>query len=79
GEGITREITLKNATGNYFAKLAEGSSIDDSGGGLYVVDDRSYYLRIDEAGGAKPTVQDVSGRKVLIVPVQQKLRYSIIF
>jgi hypothetical protein len=79
GEGITREITLKNATGNYFAKLAEGSSIDDSGGGLYVVDDRSYYLRIDEAGGAKATVQDVSGRKVLIVPVRQKLRYSIIF
>jgi hypothetical protein len=79
GEGLSREINLQNATGNFYARLAEASSIEDTGGGLYVIDGRSYYLRIDDAGGSKPIVQDSNGRKVLLVPVQQKLRYSIIF
>ncbi len=79
GEGLSREITLQNSTGPYYARIAEGSAIEDAGNGLYVIDDKSYYVRIDDAAGAKPTVRDVSGNKVLLVPVQQKLRYSILF
>ncbi len=78
-EGISREISLKNGTGNYFAKLAEGSSIEEAGNALYLIDGKSYYLRIDDAGGSKPVIRDVNGGKVLLIPVQQKLRYSIIF
>lgn len=79
GEGLSREITLQNPTGTYYARIAEGSGIEDAGKGLYVVDGKSYYVRIDDASGAKPTVRDVNGNKVLLVPVQQKLRYSILF
>ncbi len=79
GEGLSREITLQNPTGTYYARLAEGSAIEDAGKGLYVVDGKSYYVRIDDASGAKPTIRDVNGSKVLLVPVQQKLKYSILF
>jgi hypothetical protein len=79
GEGLSRDITLKNATGNYYARIAGGSTIKDAGKGLYIIDGQSYYLRIDDAGGATPVIRDENGGKVLIVPVQQRLRYSIIF
>ncbi|HVG12666.1 MAG TPA: hypothetical protein VM843_06650, partial [Flavisolibacter sp.] len=79
GEGVTREISIKDATGNYFARLAEGSAIEEGGNGLYLVDGKSFYLRIEDAGGAKPVIRDGNGSKMLLIPVQQKLRYSIIF
>lgn len=79
GEGLSREITLQNPGGGYMARLAEGSSIEDAGNGLYSIDGKSYFLRIDEAGGARPVVRNGNGSQVLLVPVQQKLRYSIIF
>ncbi len=78
-EGLSREITLQNSTVSYYERIAEGSAIEDAGNGLYVIDDKSYYVKIDDAAGAKPTIRDVNGNKVLLVPVQQKLRYSIFF
>jgi hypothetical protein len=79
GEGLSRELTVQNATGIHYARIAEGASIQDLGNGLFVIDDKSYYIRIDDAAGTKPIVRDASGKKMLIVPVQQKLRYSILF
>jgi hypothetical protein len=79
GEGLSREITVQNPTGPHYARLAEGSAIEDAGNGLYIIDDKSYYIRIDDAAGAKPVLRDISGRKMLLIPVQQKLRYSILF
>lgn len=46
---------------------------------MYLVDDKSYYLRIDDAGNAKPIIRDVDGQKEMIVPIQDKLNYSILF
>src|SRR5687767_12188575 len=50
GAGLSREISLSGATGTYYARLAEGARIDDAGNGLYLVDDKSYYIRVDDAG-----------------------------
>lgn len=79
GEGLSREITLQKGNGNFYARLAEGTTIEDAGDGLFMIDGRSYYLRIDDAGGAKPVVRDAAGSKMLLVPVQEKIRYSILF
>lgn len=78
GQGIHREITLANAVDGLFYHLASGN-IETLGNGLYVIDDRSYYIRIDDAGGAKPVVRDAGGKQELIIPIQKKLTYSIIF
>ena len=78
GEGFSREITVKDPSGTYYARLASANSIE-SVNGLYVIDDKSYYIRIDEAGSAKPVVRTINGHKELLVPVQPKLRYSMIF
>ncbi len=79
GEGIRRDIAVQNAGGGLYARLAEGSQIESAGKGLYTVDGKAYYVRIDDDGGAKPVVRSINGRQELIVPVQSKLSYSILF
>ncbi|XHR92159.1 hypothetical protein ACFJIV_17465 [Mucilaginibacter sp. UC70_90] len=78
GQGIHREITLANAVDGLFYHLASGN-IETLGNGLYVIDDKSYYIRIDDAAGAKAVVRDAGGKQELIIPIQKKLTYSIIF
>ena len=79
GEGFSRQLTVLNGSGTYYARLATANKIDNVNG-LYVIDNKTYYIRIDDAGGAKPLVRsNAGGRQELLVPVQSKLRYSIIF
>lgn len=78
GQGIHREITLANAVDGLFYHLASGN-IETLGNGLYAIDDKSYYIRIDDAAGAKAIVRDAGGKQELIIPIQKKLTYSIIF
>jgi hypothetical protein len=78
GQGIHREVTLANAVDGLYYHLASGN-IETLGNGLYAIDDKSYYIRIDDAAGAKPVVRDAGGKQELIIPIQKKLTYSIIF
>ncbi|AKD02307.1 hypothetical protein PKOR_03115 [Pontibacter korlensis] len=79
GKGIRRELTVQNPGDNLYARLAEGKSIEAVSKDMYVVDGKSYYIRLDDAGGQKPVVRDSNGQKELIVPMRGKLSYSIIF
>jgi hypothetical protein len=79
GHGIHREITLQNPVDGLFAHLATASNIEDAGNGLYIVDDKSYYIKVEDAAGAKPILRDAGGKQELIIPIKGKLTYSIIF
>jgi hypothetical protein len=79
GHGLQREISVQNPTDNLYVRLAEGKTIESQSGGLYLIDDKAYYLTINDAGGATPVVREVNGRKELIVPVKNKISYSILF
>jgi hypothetical protein len=58
--------------------LAKASMIENMGSGIYLVDDKSYYLRMDKAN-VTPIIRDSKGCKELIIPMQNKFSYSIIF
>jgi hypothetical protein len=45
---------------------------------MYLIDGQEY-IRIDDLGGAKPTIRESAGGQELIVPVKGKLTYSILF
>ncbi|WP_207435775.1 family 16 glycoside hydrolase [Sabulibacter ruber] len=79
GKVLQREITVQNPAQNVYARLVEGAKIEDAGKGMYLVDDKAYYVRLDDAANAKPVVRSVNGRQELIVPVREKLVYSILF
>lgn len=78
GKGINRTIVIANNSDNLYVRLAEAAVIEELNGS-YLIDDKSYYLRVDDAQGAKPIIRDSNGRKELIVPIRSKLSYSILF
>ncbi|GAB3896958.1 hypothetical protein GCM10028825_43720 [Spirosoma agri] len=78
GQGIQREVTITNPTANLYARLASGSVINALDNGLYMVDEHEY-VRVDDAGGAKPMIRESNGQKELLIPVKGKLTYSILF
>ena len=79
GQGIRREVNVQNPSANLYMRLIEGSSIEEQSKGLYLVDDKAYYLRLENTGGAKPLLRQVAGGQELIIPLREKLSYSILF
>lgn len=79
GRGISREITVENPSKDLYFRLAEASSIEEISNGMYLIDNQSYYLRLDNPGGSKPVLRNLNGRKELIIPFGTSLSYSILF
>lgn len=78
GQGIRRQVMLQNPAPGLYARLANGSSIEKIKDGLYAIDDKAYYIRLDD-NDMKPMIRNIGGKQELIVPAQTKLTYSIIF
>jgi hypothetical protein len=79
GRGVRRELTVATPVDGLYAKLAEGSSIETPSKDLYIIDGKSYYLQLEDAGGEKPVIREAGAGKELIIPVHGKLSYSILF
>lgn len=77
GKGLRRELSVEQAADNLYVRLAEGNSIEAMEGGMYAVDDKAYYLQVE--GETKPVVREVNGKQELIMPLRDKLTYSILF
>ena len=77
--GIQREITLQNPVANLYMRLAQADTIELVSDGLYLVGDKSYYLRLSDPAKAKPVIRTANGHRELLVPIQDKLIYSILF
>ena len=78
GHGLQREITADNAPPNMYVLLARAAAIKDIGNGMYLIDNKSYFLRL-ESTNVNATIRDINGIKELIAPIQNKLAYTIIF
>lgn len=76
--GLQRTIGIRGGITGMYSRIAAGAVIEELSTGFYLVD-KSYYIRIDDPGGAAPVVRTSAGQKELIVPVSSKLVYSILF
>ncbi len=63
---LIRTVTVTNPPAGSYLKLALGSKIDLISEGVYRIDDKSYYIRIDKS--YKPVVRQMSKGSELIVP-----------
>jgi Domain of Unknown Function (DUF1080) len=77
--GIQREIKIEPGQDNFYAKIAAGKSIEEISPGYYLVDDKSYYLKIEQAGFQQHIIREKDGIKELIIPVGNGVRYTILF
>lgn len=78
-DGLTRTLTMTgSANGPVVCRLAAGNQIEAVSPGLYAVNDRSYYIRLDPA--LKPVLSMINGKQELRLPVKGgSVVYEVIF
>ncbi|MDT0648099.1 DUF1080 domain-containing protein [Zunongwangia sp. F260] len=79
GHGFRRTIEVQNPAKNLYARLARGSKIEFVSKDLYLINDKAYYLRLENSVEAKPVVRTVEGQQELLVPVREEVTYSILY
>jgi hypothetical protein len=77
GQGLRRVLTLDSIIPGAFMRLALGSKIEMVKKGLYRVDEH-HYISIG-AQTDEPLLRKSAGMEELIIPIRQKLTYSILF
>jgi hypothetical protein len=79
GNGLRRTLTISKPGENLFARIAAGKTIEALPNSVYLIDDKSYYLRIDDSGNATPIIRDSNGWKELLLPIKTRISYSVLF
>lgn len=78
GQGVKRQVEIKNGRDNTYFLLAHGENIKEVGEGTYLIDGKAHYLKLDE-GNPKVIIRNVSDRQELIIPVKESLVYTLLF
>lgn len=79
GQGLRRELTVQNASDGLYLRLASGSTIEALDKGRYLIDGKAYYLQLEDTKAIKPSIRNTAKGQELLVPLRNKLAYSIIF
>ncbi|MBC7745375.1 MAG: DUF1080 domain-containing protein [Flavobacterium sp.] len=79
GQGIKRQIELQAPVQNLYVQLVSANSVEEIGNGKYLINDKSYYLQIDDYKKVKPLIRLIGEKKEILVPIQKNISYSILF
>ncbi len=76
GKMFRREIMVKGSSPGIYARLATAKIIKKTPEGLYIIGENTYYVKVIEGS---PSIRESNGMQELILPVSEKISYSIIF
>lgn len=79
-EGLVRSLTIANPPANFYHRIAASKKIEHIKKGWYAVDDKSYFVRIDEK--QQPFIRQSGDVQELLLPADQAgvtLTYSLIW
>ncbi len=79
GKMLNRTINFKNLgkDNDQVIRLAVGKKIEKADDGLWVVDDKRYFILVP--AGAKPILESSDGLSVLYLPVSGKVEWSVLW
>ncbi len=66
-QGVYRKISIQQPAENLYVRVAVADKIEQQSDGIYVIGDKSYYIKMDNTGGV---IREQDGHKELIVPVK---------
>lgn len=76
-QGVYRKISIQQPAENLYVRVAVADKIEQQSDGIYVIGDKSYYIKMDNTGGV---IREQDGHKELIVPVKgSALSYAVLF
>lgn len=78
GKGLKRKLSVSNAKDGLWYKIAEGKNIEQQAKSLFVIDDKTYFVQLDDPKTAV-TIKQIDGKYVMLVPLTNGLSYSIFF
>ncbi|MDJ1480760.1 DUF1080 domain-containing protein [Cytophagaceae bacterium YF14B1] len=81
GKRLTRTLKVSGSATNLYCRIAEGKDIVAQPDGSYLIDDKSYFIKLTNPAGVKPVVRTVNNRQELLMPVTtgNQISYSIIW
>lgn len=79
GRGFQRELRVAQPASDLYVRLAEASTIEYLEKNMYLIGGKAYYLRLDDSSGARPLIRNHAGRQELVVPMRNRLVYSLLF
>jgi len=79
GQGIRREIELLGSANDLYFCIARANAIEQKGDGSYAIANNAYSITVGKEMSLKPVIRKVQGSLELLVPIQSKLIYSILF
>lgn len=79
GQGIKRQIKIQDGQANTYFLLAKGDSIEELNAGAYLIDDKVYYLKLEEGTNSKALIRKGAEQQELIIPVKDVLVYTLLF
>ncbi|MDB5109356.1 MAG: hypothetical protein JWR67_470 [Mucilaginibacter sp.] len=80
GESLLRNVSVTNAPGNFYFRIAEAAAIEKLENGLYAIGHQLYYIRFGEE--TKPVIRSTKNGQELIVALKKgsnTLSYSLIW
>ena len=78
--GLVRELMVANTSANLYHRIAAAKKIEQSKKGFYAIDDKSYYISIDEK--LQPFIRQAGANQELLIPIDKAgvaVTYSIIW
>src|SRR5690606_37525684 len=79
GHGLKREIQIQNNPGKLYFLLGQGNNITEVSKGRYVIDDKTYFLELEEGTSSKAMIRKGADEQELIIPVTESLVYTLLF
>ena len=76
GKMFKREITIKGSAANFYARLATAKNIIKTPEGLFIIGENAYFIKVLEG---TPNIRESAGVKELLIPIKDKITYSIIW
>lgn len=74
GQSLFRELTVSHAPANFYCRITTAEKIDAISEGLYRIDDKSYYIRLDKR--YKPVIRNTPKGNELIIAVSNETPIS---
>ena len=79
GKGIKRTVLFRDIPAGLHFLLARGDSIEKIAEGMYVIDDKAYYVKLEGEASHQPFIRTNGEREELIVPAVESVVYTLLF
>jgi hypothetical protein len=78
-KGVKRTMNFQNIAEDLYVRIAVGQSIEEGENNRYLVNNQSYYIKLEDSLNAEAFVRTIDNQQELVVPATSTVNYTILF